>query len=292
MIHWIKSRSPKSSRYYWRDDWELAYCWARGHSDSEFSSSKSPCKPAPLYGMNDNYATILMNCFEKSKTQKKNDFSSRTSPICVSLEKFLSEIHRSSALLRPCSDWCFECLWLQVLGSVSPNSSKTKPSHHTKVDMQKRHQFDISIYISEGLFWWNFSLVTSPKKHMSLMCFWVVCSCLGCFVDRNSWGGVACLHIFGSDRPLFWRESASGIGVSAFFLSRVTWPPKKQGVVLGHVTSEAGDIFFEVSYEIILIWSIYIYPKHPGFVIKKGKKPCCILGVGMGFGTRGRGLYS
>jgi len=33
--------------------------------------------------------------------------------------------------------------------------------------------------------------------------------------------GVACLHIFGSDRPLFWRESASGIGVSAFFLSRV-----------------------------------------------------------------------
>lgn len=33
--------------------------------------------------------------------------------------------------------------------------------------------------------------------------------------------GVACLHIFGSDRPLFWRESASGVGVSAFFLSRV-----------------------------------------------------------------------
>ncbi|CAK9051481.1 Putative white-brown complex homolog protein 30 (Putative non-intrinsic ABC protein 12) (WBC-related protein 1) [Durusdinium trenchii] len=34
--------------------------------------------------------------------------------------------------------------------------------------------------------------------------------------------GIACLHIFGSDRPLFWRESASGVGVTAFYLARVT----------------------------------------------------------------------
>ncbi|CAJ1329185.1 unnamed protein product [Effrenium voratum] len=34
--------------------------------------------------------------------------------------------------------------------------------------------------------------------------------------------GVAVLAIFGSDRPVFWRESASGIGVTAFFLARVT----------------------------------------------------------------------
>lgn len=34
--------------------------------------------------------------------------------------------------------------------------------------------------------------------------------------------GIACLPIFGSDRMVFWRESASGIRVSAFFLSRVT----------------------------------------------------------------------
>ena len=34
--------------------------------------------------------------------------------------------------------------------------------------------------------------------------------------------GIACLPIFGSDRMVFWRESASGIRVGAFFLSRVT----------------------------------------------------------------------
>ncbi|CAE7031065.1 abcG1 [Symbiodinium natans] len=34
--------------------------------------------------------------------------------------------------------------------------------------------------------------------------------------------GVACLPIFGSDRMVFWRESASGVRVSAFFLSRAT----------------------------------------------------------------------
>ncbi|CAK9071121.1 Putative white-brown complex homolog protein 30 (Putative non-intrinsic ABC protein 12) (WBC-related protein 1) [Durusdinium trenchii] len=33
---------------------------------------------------------------------------------------------------------------------------------------------------------------------------------------------IACLHIFGSDRPLFWRESASGVGVTAFYLARLT----------------------------------------------------------------------
>lgn len=34
--------------------------------------------------------------------------------------------------------------------------------------------------------------------------------------------GIACLPIFGADRPMFWRESASGVRVSAFFLARVT----------------------------------------------------------------------
>ena len=34
--------------------------------------------------------------------------------------------------------------------------------------------------------------------------------------------GVVSLHIFGADRPLFWRESASGVGVPAFYLARVT----------------------------------------------------------------------
>ena len=34
--------------------------------------------------------------------------------------------------------------------------------------------------------------------------------------------GIACLPIFGSDRMVFWRESASGIRVGAFFLSRAT----------------------------------------------------------------------
>lgn len=33
---------------------------------------------------------------------------------------------------------------------------------------------------------------------------------------------IACLPIFGADRPMFWRESASGVRVSAFFLARVT----------------------------------------------------------------------
>jgi len=39
--------------------------------------------------------------------------------------------------------------------------------------------------------------------------------------------GIACLPIFGADRPMFWRESASGVRVSAFFLARVTvaWHP-------------------------------------------------------------------
>mmetsp|Transcript_74372 Transcript_74372/g.234937 ORF Transcript_74372/g.234937 Transcript_74372/m.234937 type:complete len:499 (-) Transcript_74372:86-1582(-) len=32
---------------------------------------------------------------------------------------------------------------------------------------------------------------------------------------------VFCLRTFGSDRPLFWRESASGLSVMAFFLARV-----------------------------------------------------------------------
>ncbi|CAK9051483.1 ABC transporter G family member 24 (ABC transporter ABCG.24) (AtABCG24) (Probable white-brown complex homolog protein 25) (AtWBC25) [Durusdinium trenchii] len=32
--------------------------------------------------------------------------------------------------------------------------------------------------------------------------------------------GVVSLHIFGADRPLFWRESASGVGVPAFYLAR------------------------------------------------------------------------
>lgn len=34
--------------------------------------------------------------------------------------------------------------------------------------------------------------------------------------------GIAVLPIFGADRPMFWRESASGVRVSAFFLARVT----------------------------------------------------------------------
>ncbi|CAJ1329183.1 unnamed protein product [Effrenium voratum] len=34
--------------------------------------------------------------------------------------------------------------------------------------------------------------------------------------------GIACLPIFGADRPTFWRESASGVRVSAFFLARCT----------------------------------------------------------------------
>ena len=34
--------------------------------------------------------------------------------------------------------------------------------------------------------------------------------------------GVACLQIFGADRPIFWRESASGVRVIAFFLARVS----------------------------------------------------------------------
>ncbi|CAE7433358.1 WBC30 [Symbiodinium sp. CCMP2592] len=34
--------------------------------------------------------------------------------------------------------------------------------------------------------------------------------------------GIACLQIFGADRPTFWRESASGIRVIAFFLARIS----------------------------------------------------------------------
>ena len=34
--------------------------------------------------------------------------------------------------------------------------------------------------------------------------------------------GIACLQIFGADRPTFWRESASGVRVIAFFLARVS----------------------------------------------------------------------
>mmetsp|Transcript_65592 Transcript_65592/g.154260 ORF Transcript_65592/g.154260 Transcript_65592/m.154260 type:complete len:766 (+) Transcript_65592:74-2371(+) len=34
--------------------------------------------------------------------------------------------------------------------------------------------------------------------------------------------GIACLPIFGSDRMVFWRESSSGVRVSAFFLARVS----------------------------------------------------------------------
>jgi hypothetical protein len=32
---------------------------------------------------------------------------------------------------------------------------------------------------------------------------------------------IFCLQVFGNDQPVFWRESASGINTSAFFLSRV-----------------------------------------------------------------------
>lgn len=32
---------------------------------------------------------------------------------------------------------------------------------------------------------------------------------------------ITCLDVFGSDRPVFWRESASGISVAAFFLARI-----------------------------------------------------------------------
>jgi len=34
--------------------------------------------------------------------------------------------------------------------------------------------------------------------------------------------GISCLHVFGSDRPVFWRENARGVSVFAFWLSRVT----------------------------------------------------------------------
>merc|ERR1712190_220045 len=33
---------------------------------------------------------------------------------------------------------------------------------------------------------------------------------------------ITMLNVFGGDRPVFWRESASGISVLAFFLARVT----------------------------------------------------------------------
>merc|ERR1712216_910870 len=32
---------------------------------------------------------------------------------------------------------------------------------------------------------------------------------------------ISCLNVFGSDRQVFWRESASGISVAAFYLARV-----------------------------------------------------------------------
>lgn len=78
----------------------------------------------------------------------------------------------------------------------------------------------------------------SHSKKLFLFDLLGVDSCLG-FVTRK--GGVACLHIFGSDRPLFWRESASGIGVSAFFLSRVAWPKNPGG---RWPVPEAGEIYF------------------------------------------------
>eukprot|EP00425_Heterocapsa_triquetra_P041907 CAMPEP_0195075524 /NCGR_PEP_ID=MMETSP0448-20130528/18379_1 /TAXON_ID=66468 /ORGANISM="Heterocapsa triquestra, Strain CCMP 448" /LENGTH=1151 /DNA_ID=CAMNT_0040107913 /DNA_START=69 /DNA_END=3524 /DNA_ORIENTATION=- len=34
--------------------------------------------------------------------------------------------------------------------------------------------------------------------------------------------GISCLHVFGSDRPVFWREHARGVNVLAFWMSRVT----------------------------------------------------------------------
>ena len=163
-------------------------------------------------------------------------------------------------------------LWVPLAASSgarwNTNSSTQALSPYQVVDIAEKTPIWY-FYIFLTFFFVGISLLSHLQKTYVCDVFLVVCSCLVVFVDRN-WGGVACLHIFGSDRPLFWRESASGIGVSAFFLSRVTWPPKKNRGGRGPweswvlLTSEAGDFFSKYPTKIILIWSSFIYPKHPG----------------------------
>lgn len=163
-------------------------------------------------------------------------------------------------------------LWVPLAASSgarwNTNSSTQALSPYQVVDIAEKTPIWY-FYIFLTFFFVGISLLSHLQKTYVCDVFLVVCSCLVVFVDRN-WGGVACLHIFGSDRPLFWRESASGIGVSAFFLSRVTWPPKKKQRgegsmgVLGTSDFWSWRFFWKYPTKIILIWSSFIYPKHPG----------------------------
>lgn len=170
-----------------------------------------------------------MNCFLKQNAKKKKRFLFQHPPFAISLEKFLSEIHRSSALLRPCSDWCFECLWLQVLGPVKTELIYTSPLTIPKLDMQKRHSIWYFYIFLTFFFWWNFSLVTSPKNIYVFDVFWVVCSCLVVLSTETE----VELHVFTSSvrigRSFGVRAPVGSESARSSFQGSLGRPQKKQG---------------------------------------------------------------
>jgi len=68
--------------------------------------------------------------------------------------------------------------------------------------------------VTASLFSPPLAALAFPLRHADRSSLWLFCS-------TASFIAIFCLQVFGNDQPVFWRESSSGLNVTAFFLARI-----------------------------------------------------------------------